>query len=168
RMDLFADGLPVYSDVFQLVPYVEEAYSWIFNLILPTHAVVILTITIHPYGLDWKDDSIYLNYNGRASNILAYDYGTNEPLGVVLTPQNGQTWVRVMFSRPEGNGYRFILSFDLDGDFGTIGGDTFLQWSFNAFANPIPMNVTVILPSSFSLVSVDVLNYTTDMIDNRT
>ena len=168
RMDLLADGLPLYSDVFQLVPYVEEAYSWIFNLILPTHAVVILIITIHPYGQDWKDDSIYLAYSGRPSNVLAYDYGTNKPLGVVLTPQNGETWVRVVFSRPEGNGYRFIITFDLDGDFGTIEGDTFLQWSFDASANPIPMNVTVILSSSFGLVSVDVLNYTTSMIDNRT
>jgi hypothetical protein len=167
-MDLLADGLPLYSDVFQLVPYVEVAYSWIFDLILPTHAVVTLIITIHPYGQDWKDDSIYLDYSGRPSNILAYDYSTKKPLAVILTPQNGETWVRVLFPRPEGNGYRFIVSFYLDGDFGAIGGDTFLHWSFDASANPIPMNVTVILPSSFGLVSVNVLNNTTSMIDDRT
>lgn len=158
RMDLLGDGKMVYSDTFNLVSYVVEEDSWTFDVNAPMHAKVNFTITIHPYNEEWKDYSINIDQDAHASNFAAFEYGTNKALRVSQSTGNSTIKVRVVFDTPKADGYKFIISFDVGAgtEFGTIGANTFLNWNWNTNeANPRPINVTVILPASFTLVSVE-------------
>lgn len=171
HMDLVADGTVAYSDNFQLTAYVLYQESWAFNLTAPMHGHVSLDVTIHPYQEQWPDFSFNIAQDAGASNFTAYEYGTNKPLGVVQSTitDKQQIGVRVVFDSPKGEGYRFVILFDLGGSFGTISSDTFLDWTWNAGVNPLPMNVTVVLPPSFTLISVTgASNYNTGSMHSRT
>jgi ribosomal protein L40E len=156
KMNLFADGKLLYSDTFELVAYVQEAYAYTFDLVAPMRAHVTLDATIHPYQGTWERfGPINIARNTQASNFTAYEYGTNMTLGVIHTIDSSQDHVEVVFDTPRGDGYRFVLVFDVAGNaFGTVGDNTFLNWNWNTGVNPIPMNVTVILPPDFTLMSV--------------
>lgn len=69
RMDRLGDGKLIYSDSFELVAYVVEEDSWIFDVDTPAHARVNLTMTIHPYNREREDYSINIDKAAQASNF---------------------------------------------------------------------------------------------------
>jgi hypothetical protein len=171
RMDLIADRNLTYSDHFQLLPYVEEEEAWRSNLTSPTHAKVALDVTIHPYNsTKWQSfGPLSIDQMAQTGNFTAYEKDTNKPLGVIHTVENSTDKVKVVFNSPEADGYEFVILFDAGaGSFGTIGGNTFLDWNWNAGVNPLPQNVTVVLPTSFTLVdATGASTHNTGTVDGR-
>lgn len=163
KMDLLADGKLLYSDQFTISPVITEEDSWTFDLDAPMHAHVDMAITIHPNKGDWKDYGMLTGE--RVGNFTAYDYATGRALGVIVAPPTSEeekTGIIVVFDTPRGNGYKFVLSYDLASAFGTRGTNLFLRWTWNSATRPLPQNVVVILPEDYVFNSIEgAANYTT-------
>jgi hypothetical protein len=195
RYDHFADGVLLYSDRFTLTPAIFQQFSPVFRLDLPTHARVDFTVTVHPKpqvldkngSLDWTIGNLTEwspNLGGTGiSNISARDYKTNE--SVMVTPREAAADRRlhVYFGGPRGDGYTFVLSFDLVSPFigySATDGVYWLKWAWGVVGGieSIPQQVTVVLPQGFSLKDIAVrqndtvrrvqrVNYTTSLRGGR-
>ena len=155
RMDLYADGVLLYSDRFKIMPNIFWAYSWTFDVVSLDVTHVRWVISVRSHREEWDEYSNSFPSYLQVSNFAAYDYDTSKPLFVLDYKEGSTTNVRVSFHSPKGYGYRFVLTFDiakpLRAVWETSGRVYGLVWDwYGRYA--IPQNVTVILPSGYEVV----------------
>jgi hypothetical protein len=170
KMDLLADGVVLYSDPFKLTGYVSNELAWNFDVYNPMRAHVNLTVTVHPEAGTWSD--YWTGLQDKVGNFSAHEFGSNKSLLVSLS---SSTWpdyptkVDVIFDSPQGDGYKFTISFDLASGFGATANGYSLSWNWGTDFTTRPGKVTIILPPGFKLGSVrgDPKNYTTAQENGR-
>lgn len=159
RMDFLADGDLVYSDYFTLIAIVTQENFWNFTLIQSANPRIIasLRVVIHPNNSSWSSYKIYMPY---ASNVTAYDYSTNQSLGVTDSTNN---LVVVDLGGSRADGYSFVMKFDVSYVVQPLGaGNYALNWReypwerFND-VHRIPETFNVTFPEGVALL--DIIGY---------
>lgn len=165
RMDLLADGFKLYSDYFSITPVIIEDDYWNFNVTqsAPPRVHGDLTVTvIHPDNQTWSSYSRYMPY---AANLTAHESTTNRALNV--TAYNN-TLVVVDLGGARSDGYRFVLSFDLNSSSvvaslnGWYGGSFTFAWQdqpwervmWQRSIHPTPEAFNITLPEAATLVDI--------------
>jgi uncharacterized RDD family membrane protein YckC len=155
-----AGGVQLYSDSFFVTKVVLQDNYWRFNVIqsAPARIEGNLTVTIHPNNQTWSSYMLYMPF---AANITAHEDVTNQPLNIVaVNVTTGR--VVVDLGAPRSDGYRFVLSFDvqygLNSPGGWDAGNFVFTWqesswgTFNDGYHPIPGSFDVALPEGAMFV----------------
>jgi hypothetical protein len=165
-LDVLANGFPLYSDHFTLIPIITQENHWDFNVVQSATSQVHgnLTVIIHPNNGTWTNYKIYMPY---AANVTAFDLATNQPLNV--TDVNSSIGgVITHFGAPRSDGFAFVLSFDVR--YGLLGlstvdaGNFAFTWREQAWmrfndAHPVPETFHITLP--YGATFIDMLGYNT-------
>jgi len=172
RLQVLADGYPLYSDTFLVNPVVTEEDSWNFNVTQSAPPVFHgdLTVTIHPNNQTWSSYRLFMPY---AANVTAFEPASNRALNVSAfnetyvgsnSNQSLAGGVVVNFGGARSDGYTFLLSFDLRYGVRDVNG-----WYGGAFSftwvdepgnrpvpdvHPIPETFSITLPKGSTLVDL--------------
>jgi thiol-disulfide isomerase/thioredoxin len=153
---------------FTITPPIFQEFSSVFRIDSPLHARVDSTITVHPFRVL---DNLWVISNSTEwnpglggagiSNISARDYKTNQSLLVTPREASSDGKLHVYFASPRGDGYKFVLSLDLDSPYlGYSATDNvyWLKWAWSVVGGTeaIPQQVTVVLPQGFNLKDITV------------
>jgi thiol-disulfide isomerase/thioredoxin len=175
---------------FTITPPIFQEFSSVFRIDSPLHARVDSTITVHPFRVL---DNLWAISNSTEwnpglggagiSNISARDYKTNQSLLVTPREASSDGKLHIYFANPRGDGYRFVLSLDLDSPYlGYSATDNvyWLKWAWSVVGGieAIPQQVTVVLPLNFNLKDITIrqndtvrpvqrTNYTTSLQGGR-
>ena len=159
---VLANGNSLYSDSFTLSPILVESDNWSFIILqsAPPRVHAYLTVTIHPSNQSWSSYALFMPY---AANVSAYESTTQHSLQVITQEDSLQhEYYVVDFGRPRGDGYTFVLSFDVPNVLhdlsGWDGGQFALTWNeypYERFtANPVPESVSITLPNGAKFIDV--------------
>lgn len=154
RMELLADGFPLYSDYFRLSQIMNEDNSWFFDVYAPAKVHVNVTVGIHPQN-PWSNYRIGFGM-AYAPDINAYEIGTNQSLPVTYI----DGVLTVDFAKPRSNGYAFGMSFNFE-NFGFRVTQNNLTWTeynltwreYNRI-HPIPQKFVIAIPEGAALECV--------------
>jgi len=170
RMELLADGYPLYLDRFTIRPVITEDRSWFFELYdPPIIARVNLAVRIHPQSTTSSNYHITFSIP-NTTDITAYEANTNRSLAI-----NGKAGdMTVDFGDAKSDGYEFRLIFNM-GLRSSSGNSFNLTWSQQNGIHPVPQRFLITLPVNSGLggvmgpVGVRVLNASrTSVIFNQT
>lgn len=83
RLEVLANGKPLYYDSFTFSPILSESDHWSFEILqsAPPRVHANLTVTIHPSNQSWTSYSLIMPY---AANLTASESTTNSPLQVMI------------------------------------------------------------------------------------
>jgi hypothetical protein len=166
RLEVLANGNPLYSDYFTLSPIVSESDHWSFEIFqsAPPRVHANLTVTIHPANQSWTSYSLFIP---SAANLTAYEPTTKSPLQIIIQKDSAQhPYYFVDFRGPRSDGYSFVLSFDLAYGLsdlsGWYGGQFALTWDEHPYqrfsANPVPETFSITLPKGAKFIDAVGLN----------
>lgn len=141
RMELLADGYPLYSDQFSIRPVITEDRSWFFDLYDPPRiARVNVAVRIHPQSITSSNYHITFSIP-NTTNIIAYEANTNLSLAI-----NGKAGdMTVDFGGPKSDGYEFGLSFNVGLRSSSVNSFN-LTWSQQNGIHPVPQRFLITLP----------------------
>jgi len=164
RMELLANGFPLYSDYLSITPVITQEDHWKFNVMQSAPALVHgdLTVTIHPDNQSWSSYSLRMPY---AANVTAFEAASNRTLKVMTLNDSS---VIVDLGAARADGYTFMLSFDLTRLLYSLNG-----WEGGSFAftwqevsgdrpfpdvHPIPETFNITLPQGATLADTIGMN----------
>lgn len=163
-LTVLANGNQLYSASFTLTPIIIENDHWSLEILQsePPRIHANLTVTIHPTNQSWTSYPLYLP---NAANVTAYDTTTHNSLQVITQEDSDQNEYYVVdFSGPRGNGYSFVLNFDLTTGLnalsGWYGGQFALTWyeslyqRYEQYGNPVPETFNITLPKGAKFIDV--------------
>lgn len=176
RLNVLADGNPLYSEAFSVNQVINEEDYWTFNVAQSAPTSVVhghLTVTIHPDNRTWSSYRIYLPY---ATNFTSVESASNRTLTVSSFNASEPGNLVVNFGGARSDGYTFVLNFDLlygvssvNGWLGTGFSFTWLDEPYGrsapfTYGHPIPESFKVTLPKESKFVDLVGINA---MVINR-
>jgi len=164
-VELFDEGIQVFTDHFSITPVITENDHWTFNVnnSLPLFRVHgDLTVIIHPNNGTWSGYKMYLPY---ATNITAYETTSNRTLNITRL---NDTSVTVAFGAPQSDGFSFVLDFDVFYGWVALNGWNVgvnfaftwqdFPWQRSFDVHPVPESFTIELPVNATFTELSGFN----------